>query len=383
MRQAVIGGVLLVVGAVCVVLGLLPLSDLAVLADRVVPVLAFVLGLTIVSELAADAGVFDRLADLAARIGGGRTIGLWAAVVVLAVVCTVFLSIDTTAVLLTPIVITLARRVGLPPMPFALTTVWLANTASLLLPVSNLTNLLAVDRIGLDGPVPFAGLMVWAALAGVVVPCAVLLVVFRGKLFGRYTPVDVRRPRDPLFFWAASAVLVLLVVALTAGVTVWVAALVAAALLVVVAAFRAPSELRPSRVPWSTLVFAAGLFVVVETLHATGLTDPIVQALSGGTDTGSLLLLGGAGGVAANAIDNLPAYLVLEPAAGHEALRYAALLVGVNAGCLITPWASLATLLWHARLSAEGVHLSWGRYMALGCVVAPLTVVAGVLALRI
>ena len=383
MRQAVIGGVLLLVGAVCVALGLLPLADLATLAERVVPVLAFVLGLTIVSELAADAGVFDRLADLAARIGGGRTIGLWAAVVALAVVCTVFLSIDTTAVLLTPIVITLARRVGLPPMPFALTTVWLANTASLLLPVSNLTNLLAVDKIGLDGPVPFAGLMVWAALAGVVVPCAVLLVVFRGKLFGRYTPVELRRPRDPLFFWAASAVLVALVVALTAGVEVWVAALVAAALLVVVAAFRAPGELRPSRVPWSTLVFAAGLFVVVETLHTTGLTDPIVQALSGGTDTGSLLLLGGAGGVAANAIDNLPAYLVLEPAAGHEALRYAALLVGVNAGCLITPWASLATLLWHARLASEGVHLSWGRYMALGCVVAPLTVVAGVLALQL
>ena len=383
MRQAVIGGVLLLVGAVCVALGLLPLADLATLAERVVPVLAFVLGLTIVSELAADAGVFDRLADLAARIGGGRTIGLWAAVVALAVVCTVFLSIDTTAVLLTPIVITLARRVGLPPMPFALTTVWLANTASLLLPVSNLTNLLAVDKIGLDGPVPFAGLMVWAALAGVVVPCAVLLVVFRGKLFGRYTPVELRRPRDPLFFWAASAVLVALVVALTAGVEVWVAALVAAALLVVVAAFRAPGELRPSRVPWSTLVFAAGLFVVVETLHTTGLTDPIVQALSGGTDTGSLLLLGGAGGVAANAIDNLPAYLVLEPAAGHEALRYAALLVGVNAGCLITPWASLATLLWHARLASEGVHLTWGRYMALGCVVAPLTVVAGVLALQL
>jgi len=382
-RQAVIGGVLLVVGAVCVVLGLLPLSDLATLAERVVPVLAFVLGLTVVSELAADAGVFDRLADLAARVGGGRTIGLWVSVVVLAVVCTVFLSIDTTAVLLTPIVIALARRVGLPPMPFALTTVWLANTASMLLPVSNLTNLLAVDKIGLDGPIPFAGLMVWAALAGVVVPCAVLLVVFRGKLFGRYTPVEVRRPRDPVFFWAASVVLVALVVALTAGVTVWIAALAAAVLLVVVAAFRAPSELRPSRVPWSTLLFAAGLFVVVETLHTTGLTDPVVHALSGGTGTGSLLLLGGAGAVAANAIDNLPAYLVLEPAAGHEALRYAALLVGVNAGCLITPWASLATLLWHARLASEGVHLSWGRYMALGCVVAPLTVVAGVLALQI
>ncbi|MGU3410134.1 SLC13 family permease [Microbacterium sp. M1A1_1b] len=383
MRQAVIGAVLLVIGAVCVALGLLPVPDLIELADRVLPVLGFVLGLTIVSELAADAGVFDRLADLAARVGGGRTIGLWGAVVVLAVLCTVFLSIDTTAVLLTPIVIALARRVGLPPMPFALTTVWLANTASLLLPVSNLTNLLAVDKIGLDGPIPFAGLMVWAALAGVVVPCAVLLVVFRGKLFGRYTPVSVRPPADRVFFTAASIVLVALVVALTAGVTVWIAAVLAALALVVVAAFRAPSELKPSRVPWSTLVFAAGLFVVVETLHTTGITDPLVNALPGGSGTGSLLALAGAGGVAANAIDNLPAYLVLEPAAGHDALRYAALLIGVNAGCLITPWASLATLLWHARLAAEGVHLSWGRYMALGCVVAPLTVVAGVLALRL
>jgi arsenical pump membrane protein len=342
-RQAVIGAALLVAGAVCVALGLLPLNDLGELAARVLPVLGFVLGLTIVSELAADAGVFDRLADVAARIGGGRTIGLWGAVVVLAVLCTVFLSIDTTAVLLTPIVIALARRVGLPPMPFALTTVWLANTASLLLPVSNLTNLLAVDRIGLDGPLPFAGLMVWAALAGVVVPCAVLLVVFRGKLFGRYTPVEVRRPADPVFFGAASAVLVALVVALTVGVTVWIAALAAAVLLVVVAAFRAPSELKPSRVPWSTLVFAAGLFVVVETLHTTGVTDPLVHAVSGGTGTGSLLLLGGAGAVTANVIDNLPAYLVLEPSAGHEALRYAALLIGVNAGCLITPWAACST----------------------------------------
>ena len=92
MRQAVIGAALLVVGAVCVVFGLLPLDDLAVLADRVLPVLGFVLGLTVVAELAADAGVFDRLADVAARVGGGRTIGLWGAVVVLAVLCTVFLS---------------------------------------------------------------------------------------------------------------------------------------------------------------------------------------------------------------------------------------------------------------------------------------------------
>jgi len=58
-------------------------------------------------------------------------------------------------------------------------------------------------------------------------------------------------------------------------------------------------------------------------------------------------------------------------------------LIGVNAGCLITPWASLATLLWHNRLKALEVEISWGRYAALGLVVAPLTVVAAVFALSL
>ncbi|WP_066516473.1 SLC13 family permease [Curtobacterium ammoniigenes] len=381
MRQAIIGGSLLVAGLICVVLGLLPVQALIALAARVLPVLAFVLGLTIVAELAAAAGVFDGLADLAARVGHGRTAGLWLAVVVLAVASTVFLSIDTTAVLLTPIVITLARRVGLPPMPFALTTVWLANTASLLLPVSNLTNLLAVGRIGLNGPIAFAGLMAGAAIVCIVVPCLILIVIFRRTLVGRYEPPDRRVPVDRPFFVIAAGVLIALVIALTAGVTVWIAALVAAAILVAVAAVRAPSELQVSRIPWQPLLLAAGLFIVVETSHATGVTEPLVSALRGGVGPAGLLGLGGAGALAANAIDNLPAYLVLEPAAAGAPLRYAALLVGVNAGCLITPWASLATLLWHARLRAEGVELSWGRYMALGCVVAPLTVAAAVGAL--
>jgi len=49
-------------------------------------------------------------------------------------------------------------------LPLAMTTVWLANTASLLLPVSNLTNLLAADRVGLKA-LPFARQMALPQLA--------------------------------------------------------------------------------------------------------------------------------------------------------------------------------------------------------------------------
>jgi Na+/H+ antiporter NhaD/arsenite permease-like protein len=75
----------------------------------------------------------------AAAVGTG-TLPLWLFLAMFATLSTLFLSLDTTAVLLTPVVVSVTRQ-GLSPLPFALMTVWLANTASVLLPISNLTNL--------------------------------------------------------------------------------------------------------------------------------------------------------------------------------------------------------------------------------------------------
>ncbi|HEX7212000.1 MAG TPA: hypothetical protein VF241_13835 [Propionibacteriaceae bacterium] len=80
----------------------------------------------------------------------------------------------------------------------------------------------------------------------------------------------------------------------------------------------------------------------------------------------------GVGAVGANLVDNLPSYLALEPAADASPLRLAALLVGVNAGPLITPWASLATMLWAARCRSASVAVSWRRFAARGAVLVPL-----------
>jgi arsenical pump membrane protein len=64
-------------------------------------------------------------------------------------------------------------------------------------------------------------------------------------------------------------------------------------------------------------------------------------------------------------------------------VRLVALLIGVNAGPLITPWASLATLLWHQRLTALGVTISWRQYALLGAVAVVPTVGGAVLALAL
>ncbi|MBF4623661.1 SLC13 family permease [Clavibacter sp. VKM Ac-2872] len=379
MRTALIGVVLLVVGAVAVATGALPLDDLGVLYERVWPILLFVVAITVVTELASEAGLFTWIAERAAGLGRGRTWALWLATVVLACLCTIFLSLDTTAVLLTPVVVVLARHCGLPPLPFALTTVWLANTASLLLPVSNLTNLLAEHELGGLGPAGFAALTVAPALVAIAVPVLAILVIHRRDLFTRYEVGPPTAPADRVLLVGSAIVVGLLVPALVSGVEVWIPALAAAVVLAILTAVRRPRVLRLGLLPWQLVVFASGLFIVMEAAQSLGLTA-VMAAVSGqGQDAAALFRLAGVATLSANAVDNLPAYLALEPVAGSPE-RLVAILVGVNAGPLITPWASLATLLWHERLVSMGVHITWSRYVLLGLVVAPLTVGLAMLA---
>jgi arsenical pump membrane protein len=382
MRTAIVGGVLLVVGAIAVAVGLLPLDDLGVLFDRVWPILLFVVAITVVTELAAEAGLFGWIAERFARWGRGRGWLLWVFVVLLASASTIFLSLDTTAVLLTPVVVLLARHVGLNPLPFAFTTVWLANTASLLLPVSNLTNLLAEHELGKIGPGGFAALTALPAAVGIVVPAVILFLIFRKQLLVRFETDDPGPVDDRVLLIASGVVVLVLVPALVSGLEVYIPASIAAVVLGGFFVVRRPSVLRFGLVPWQLVLFAGGLFLVMEAAHAAGITAALATATGEGDDPLALLRLAGVGATSANVVNNLPAYLALEPLADSPQ-RLIALLIGVNLGPLVTPWASLATLLWHQRLVQLDVEISWSRYVVLGLVAAPVTVALATLALTL
>jgi arsenical pump membrane protein len=382
MRSAVVGAALLVLGALAVAFGILPSTAALAVGVRVWPILLFVVAITVVTELAAEAGLFVAVAQRTASWGRGRGWLLWLLVLVLSVLSTVFLSLDTTAVLLTPVVVLLARHVGLPPVPFALTTVWMANTASLLLPVSNLTNLLAVHELAGISPLGFAALMAVPALVAIAIPATVLFLVYRKQLVQRYEASPSDTTDDRVLLVASAVTVLVLVPLLVSGLPVWMPAVAAAIVLGGFFVVRRPAALRFGLVPWQLIVLASGLFLVVEAAHSLGL-GAVLAAVSGtGVAPLDLLQLSASGATGANLVNNLPAYLALEPVAGHP-LRIAALLIGVNAGPLITPWASLATLLWHERLKALGVEISWRRYSLLGLAVAPLTVAAATLALAL
>lgn len=365
-----------VAAAAVLATGVLPLSDAADVLTRIAPIVAFLAAVTVVAELADGAGVFSVAADRAARLARGSVPRLYLLVAALAALTTVVLSLDTTAVLLTPVVLLLAARLNLPPLPFALTTVWLANTASLLLPVSNLTNLLAAPELATS----FSALLLLPALAVLAATMLVLGVRFRRSLRGRYVTAAPSPVPDLTFFVLAVAVCVVAGGLFAAGVEPWIVASAGAGLLLIGAGVRARRLLSWSLLPWRLVLTTVGLFLVVQGLVDHGLASLLADLAGRGSAGPDLLRLAGTGALTGNVVNNLPAYLALEPVAGSPD-RVAALLIGVNAGVLVTPWASLATLLWWDRCRAAGVHVPVRIFVVLGLTGVPVVLVAGVGAL--
>ena len=344
---------------------------------RIAPVLVFLIAVTVIAELADKAKVFDVAAREAAHLARGRVWRLWLLVVVLATGLTIVLSLDTCAVLLTPVVLAMARQLDIPPKLFAFTTVWLAGTASLLLPVSNLTNLLALHQFRLLD-VSYISVSWRPAIAAILITVTVLAALFHRDLRRTYVVPPTPPVDDKVLFWGSTGVCLLLGPAFVSGIEVAWPASVGAVVLVVLFAIRQRSALRWSLIPAKLVITVVVLFTVVGFLTAHGLED-LLRRIAGTT---SELRLSATAAVGANLFDNLPAYLAMEPVASNDAHRMMALLIGVNCGCLLTLWGSLATLLWRARCDAARVDISWWSFLWRGLILTPLVMTGSVLVLN-
>ncbi|CAN7340271.1 ArsB/NhaD family transporter [Terrabacter sp. LjRoot27] len=357
--------------------------DLGLLVERVAPILVFLVAITLVAEICDLSGLFDVLAHHAARVAKGRVLVLWLLVVGLAVVCTIVLSLDTTAVLLTPVAITVARQVGAPPLPFAMTTLWLANTASLLLPVSNLTNLLALHpfaELGV-GSLGYIRLMAVPAVVAIIATVAVLWLLHRRDLGSTYDTPPRAEPHDRVLMLVAGGVCVLLAPAFVVGIQPALASVPAALVLLAATYWRAPELLRRIKMPWLTVMGICILFLAIDAALRLGLEAWLRTVVGHGTGTGDLFRVSGIGMLTSNGINNLPAYLALEPTVADSPARLAALLIGVNAGPIITMWGSVATLLWASRCRSADLTVDVGRIARTGALCAVTVVATATLAL--
>ncbi|GAB2710840.1 ArsB/NhaD family transporter [Nocardia thraciensis] len=365
-------------GAAVVIGGWLPLVDAVdIEMTQAGPILAFLIATTVLAELSDAAGVFDVAAAACARLAHGSTVALFGLVAMLSTVVTVVMGLDTTAVLLTPVVLAVTEAVGVAALPFAMLVVWLANTASLLLPVSNLTNLLAVQHTGVS-TIGFAGRMALPALAAVLITVAYLGVLFRRHLTGRYQAPPAAPPPDRPRFIVCTVACGAFAAAVALGAVPWVAATAAAAVAAVPFALRDRKRLRWSLIPWRPVVAVAGLLLVVGALGRHGLA----AMLSGWLGQSELRAVAVAAAMS-NLVNNLPAYTAIQSAVppGDQG-RLAAVLIGVNSGPLVTMWGSLATLLWAQRCRARGVPIAPLRFAAVGLGGAPLVLLGAWAALH-
>jgi arsenical pump membrane protein len=288
-------------------------------------------------------------------------------------------------VLLTPVMLALARRAAIAAIPLAMTTVWLANTASLLLPVSNLTNLLAANRVALPAAA-FASRMWPVQLASLAVTMLFLWVFYwrRGQRGAdRYDPPPPQQPADPVLFWvAALACLLFITLIVATRIQLGYVSATAAALVAAAFAVRKRAVLRPRLVPWRLLVFVVGLFLVVQTVSLHGLAAVTRALIGSGNGPVGALRAAATGAGLSNAVNNLPAYVAGEaviPFSHHEQLL--ALLIGTNVGPIITPWASLATLLWYERCRSYDAAVPLRTFMLTGAGLALCGLGAAVAAL--
>ncbi|MFF4614670.1 ArsB/NhaD family transporter [Nonomuraea jabiensis] len=369
---------LLILGVVFVSTGLLPWEDALASLDEIGPLLIFLVAIIVLAELTKEAQVFDAIAARMAVLGRGNYAALFFLCTAFASFITIFLNLDTTAVLLTPVMLALAPRARIAALPLAMTTIWLANTASLLLPVSNLTNLLGMEKIGLDAQ-EFAARMWAPQLASIAVTMVFLWVFYwrRGERRDlRYTPPLLEPVADRVLFGAASAGCLLFIALLLLKAHVAIAATAAAAIVVAAFLVRARGRLTWGLVPWQLVIFVTGLFLVVPTLSRHGLSDLMTWMV--GTE-GDPYRTAAVGAGLSNTINNLPAYKAVEtviPAADQDQLL--ALLAGTNVAPVITPWASLATLLWFESCRRHEVKVPMRRFLLTGTGLAVVGLLATV-----
>src|SRR5271165_520055 len=374
--------------------GAIPAGAAGSAARQLGPVIGFLAAILVLAHLCDDDGLFRACGGWMARTSAGSPRRLLAQVFVIASVTTAVLSLDATVVLLTPVVFATAAWLEVRARPHVYACTHLANSASLLLPVSNLTNLLAFAASGLAFA-HFAALMAVPWLVAIGVEYVVFSRFFAADLNTGDLNMRPRRDRGraeddgdtrlPVF--------TVVVVALTlagfagasaAGVNPAWAAFAGAVVLATRALARrrvAPASLvRAADLPF--LLFVLSLGIVVKAVTDNGLGRALAPLLPGGTSLPALLATAVLAAALANVCNNLPAVLVLLPlAAPSGAGAVLAVLLGVNIGPNLTYTGSLATLLWRRILQHHGSSPDLGEFTRLGLLTVPAGLVIGVLTL--
>jgi len=341
------------------------------------PVVVFLMTILVVADVCHRAGLFTALGS---RLRAGGPHRLLTTTFLLGAATTAALSLDATVVLLTPVAVSAALVNRTSPRPAAYACLRMANSASLLLPVSNLTNLLALPDLDVDF-LGFARVMAPVLVVVLVVEYVGLRVLFRDDLAARpSTPPATEATPLPV---VPSLLVSLMLVGFAATSPLeldpfWVSGATAGVLAVWArrqGLLVAGDVVRSTHVEFALLVLSLG--VVVAALGAGFLGDALQPHVPSSTSFLSLLAIAALATLLANVLTNLSATLLLVPlVAPLGDVGVFAALIGLNVGSGLTLSGSLANLLWRRTLAADGRRVSLGEFHRVSLLLTPPSVLA-------
>lgn len=368
------------IGAVALLLSTaVPLDQLPRMINETSDVLLFLLGMMVITGIAERARVFDVLAESFVRLARGNGRLLFVLVYLLGAIITATLSLDVTVIVLTPIVFALVARRRIPALPFMFACTFVANIASLVLPISNLTNLLVYDGLDLSF-IDFTTTMWLPNLVAAATNVLIFLWLFRKQIPRRFIaessyPIVINR----WLFIAGAVLTASLAGVLVLGVRgepIWWATIAGGTMLLALALGSRRTTLHQTLhdISPSIFVFVVSMTIVVEGFQHAWLDD---QTLALPTSLPMALLTSvGLAAIGSNVVNNVPmtvlALGVLEraPAGSRDALTYGSL-IGANIGPALTTYGSLATMLWLTQLRRRGLHVSTVAYMKVSLIAIP------------
>ena len=320
-------------------------------ANQAWPPFVLVAGLLLIGAVAADDGLFEATGARLARSRLGPR-GLLVGLLALVAAVTAVLNLDTAVLFLTPVLVHAARGRDLDERPFLYGAVFMANAASLLLPGSNLTNLLVL-RSDPQAGISFAGRMLPAWLAACTITTAFVCVSF--ALGGASRRPSGALPPLRLRVGAAATLVAAVLVVLLPNPAVPV--------LVVGVAAIALQRLRPrldARVLTLLFVVAVALGTLARLWHGPARL----------LDSSDVWAVAGIGAAASLVLNNLPATVLLT---GRTPAHPFALLLGLDLGPNLAVTGSLSAVLWLQAARSVGARPSIATYTKLGVVLVPVT----------
>jgi Na+/H+ antiporter NhaD/arsenite permease-like protein len=360
-------------------------------------VIFLLLGMMMIVGIIRQSGAFEFLAIWSAKRARGRPFVVMAMLVVITAVLSAMLDNVTTVLLIAPVTLLIADRLAVPPVPFLITQVMASNIGGAATLIGDPPNIIVASRAGLT----FMDFLV--NMAPLVAVLMVVFIALTWLLFGRKLRYDAERAervmalnereaiKNPRLLALSIGVIVLVLIGFSLqnvlGLEPAVVALLGAGLLALVT--RVESRVVMGDVEWETLLFFAGLFVMVGGLVNLGIIDQIGQAAIsavGDNYAGAAvgLLVGSA--AISGVIDNIPYVATMAPlveglvangGAAAEPLWWA-LTIGADLGGNATAVGASANVVVLGIAHRYGYPISFWEFTKYGLLVTAVTVAVSV-----